>query len=60
MKAKKDRYNILGLGGTSPCVMALSIGQPIHRPPDDDVSAVTYFLVPVTLTIAENLETPFA
>lgn len=58
-KAKK-RFNILGLGGTEPCIIAMSIGQPIHRPPDDDVSAVAYFLVPVTLTLAENLETPFA
>ncbi|MER9680863.1 hypothetical protein NKJ23_16225 [Mesorhizobium sp. M0184] len=57
---KKERFNLLGLGGTGPCVMGLSIGQPVHRPPDDDVSAVAYFLVPVTLTLAENLETPFA
>jgi hypothetical protein len=56
----KARFNVLGLGGTSPCIMAMSIGQPIHRPPDDEVSAVAYFLVPVTLTLAENLETPFA
>lgn len=60
VKAKKDRFNVLGLGSVSPCIMGLTIGQPVHRPPDDEVSAVAYFLVPVTLTLAENLETPFA
>ncbi|TPN04545.1 hypothetical protein [Mesorhizobium sp. B2-1-2] len=61
VKAKQVRdYNLLGLGSKAPCVMAISIGEPVHRPPDDDVSAVAYFLVPVTLTLAENLETPFA
>lgn len=58
--SKTDRYNILGFGHRQPCVMALSVGQPVHRPPDDEVSHVAYFLVPVVLTLAENLETPFA
>ncbi|RWI96437.1 MAG: hypothetical protein EOR22_06670 [Mesorhizobium sp.] len=61
VKAKQVRdYNLLDLGSVAPCVIALSIGEPVHRPPDDDVSTVAYFLVPVTLTLAENLETPFA
>lgn len=60
VKAKKERFNMLGLGSVAPCVMGITIGQPVHRPPDDEVSAVSYFLVPVTLTLAENLETPFA
>lgn len=61
VKGKKVRdYNFLGLGALAPCITAISIGEPVHRPPDDDVSAVAYFLVPVTLTLAENLETPFA
>ena len=60
VEGKKDRYNILGLGHRAPCIMNLSIGQPVHRPPDDDVSATSYFLVGVTLTLGENLETPFA
>ncbi|QPC91447.1 hypothetical protein [Mesorhizobium sp. INR15] len=60
-KAKKVKdYNFLGLGNVGPCVTGISIGEPVHRPPDDEVSAVAYFLVPVTLTLAENLETPFA
>ncbi|UVK46820.1 hypothetical protein BPNPMPFG_002530 [Mesorhizobium sp. AR07] len=60
VKAKKDTHNIFGFGYQAPCVMNLSIGQPVHRPPDDEVSAVAYFLVGVTFTLAENLETPFA
>ena len=58
--AKKDRYNILGLGNKSPCVMALTVGQPVHRPPDDEVSDVAFFLVAVRLTLAENLENPYS
>lgn len=60
VEGKRDKFNVLGLGHRAPCVMSLSIGQPVHRPPDDEVSAVSYFLVGVTLTLAENLETPFA
>ncbi|MER9524087.1 hypothetical protein NKI96_10925 [Mesorhizobium sp. M0292] len=61
VKAKQVKdFKILGLGNVAPCVIGLAIGEPVHRPPDDDVSAVAYFLVPVTLTLAENLETPFA
>lgn len=60
VRAKADSRNILGLGNRAPCVTKLTIGQPIHRPPDDEVSAVAYFLLPVTLMLAENLETPFA
>lgn len=56
----KKQFNILGLGNVQPCITSMSIGQPIHRPPDNDVSAVAYCLIPVVLTLAENLETPFA
>lgn len=60
VRAKKDQRNILGIGNRAPCVLKLTIGQPIHRPPDDEVSVVAYFLLPVTLTLVENLEDPFA
>ncbi|TIU88800.1 MAG: hypothetical protein E5W06_00075 [Mesorhizobium sp.] len=61
VKAKQvNDYNFLGLGNMAPCVQDMLIGEPVHRPPDDEVSAVAYFLVPVTLILAENLETPFA
>ncbi len=56
VKAKEDRFNILGFQGR---VTALGIGQPVHRP-DDEISNVAYFLFGLTLTVTENLETPFA
>lgn len=61
-KAQDDAkdYNFLGLGNHAPCVVDILIGEPVHRPPDDEVSAVAYFLVPVTLILAENIKTPFA
>lgn len=55
VKAKKDRFNILGLG---PKITAISFGQPIHRPGADEVSSNAYFIVGVTLTMVENLECP--
>lgn len=55
VQAKADRFNILGLGGR---VMSLSIGQPVHRPGDDDVSPYAYFIFGVNMTVAENLEAP--
>ncbi len=58
--AKKDRFNLLGLGSKMPCVTDIQIGQPIHRPADDEVSAVAFFLIPIRLTLVENLEAPFA
>jgi len=58
--AKKERFNILGMGSRAPCVSSLSIGQPIHRPADDEISSQAYFLIPIRLMLAENLETPFA
>lgn len=60
VSAKKDRFNMLGLGSKMPCVTDIQIGQPIHRPADDEVSAVAFFLIPVRLTLVENLEAPFA
>lgn len=60
VEAKSNRFDILGLGKVAPCVLTLSVGQPVHRPPDDEVSSVAFFLIPVTLGLAENLETPFA
>ena len=59
VRSKSKRFDILGLGHKSPCVMNIEVGQPAHRPPDDEVSAVAYFLVGVTLTLAENLEAPY-
>lgn len=44
----------------APCVMGLSVGQPVHRPGRDEISEHAYFLVGVTLLLAEDLEDPFA
>lgn len=59
VRSKSKRFDILSLGHKAPCVMNIEIGQPAHRPPDDEVSAVAYFLIGVTLTLAENLEAPY-
>lgn len=59
VRAKAKRFDILGFGHKAPCVINIEIGQPAHRPPDDEVSAVAFFLLGVTLTLAENLEAPY-
>lgn len=60
--AKQSSTGILGLNKAmrAPCVMGMSIGQPVHRPGRDEVSDHAYFLVGVTLMLAEDLEKPFA
>lgn len=57
---KEDRYNILGFGPRSPCVVKMTIGQPIHRPADNEISDVAYCFVPLSLILVENLEQSFA
>ena len=59
VQGKSNKYDILGFGHKAPCVTGLSIGQPVHRPGGDEVSDVAYFLVGVTLTLAEILDQPF-
>ncbi|MGA1831676.1 hypothetical protein [Rhizobium wenxiniae] len=58
--AAKTRGNVLGLGRVMPSITAMSIGQPKHRTPPGSGSDVTHFAIPITLTLAENLEAPFA
>ena len=62
VEAKQSPEGILSLNKQmrAPCVMAMSIGQPVHRPGRDEISDHAYFLVGVTLLLAEDLETPFA
>lgn len=63
VKGKTDsayKNNILGLGGSMPCVTGLKIGQTIARPKDGDVSDVAFFFLTITLTLVEDLENPFA
>lgn len=59
-KQKKDKYNILGLGNSSPCVYALKMDHPVIRPADGEISSVAFFFLNVTLTLVEDLENPFA
>lgn len=60
--AKQASSGILGLNKAmrAPCVMTMSLGQPVHRPGRDEVSDHAYFLVGVTFILAEDLENPFA
>lgn len=50
--------NILGLGYKKPAVEQLHIGAPVIRPPDD-ISATTYFWLPVRLRLVEDSSNAF-
>lgn len=52
--------NILGLGYSMPCVTKLAIGSPIVRPADGVNSDKAFFWFTLTLTLAEDVEQPFA
>lgn len=55
----RERQSILNLGRYAPCISALTIGQPVHRPGGDEVSAQSYMVVGVKFALIENLERPF-
>lgn len=55
---QSDDY--LGLGGKEPCVTDIEIGQPVCRPADGRTSSVAFFYLPVTLTLVEDRQDPFA
>lgn len=57
-EAKADIRNILGLGSKKPMVEQLHIGAPVIRPPDD-ISATTYFWLPVRLRLVEDTANAF-
>lgn len=52
--------DILGLGGIMPCVTKLAIGSPVVRPADGVNSSQAFFWFTLTLTLAEDMEKPFA
>lgn len=54
---KRRSGNLFGMG---PRVMSITFGSPVHRPPDNEVSEVAYFLVSVTIRFVEDLANPFA
>lgn len=41
-------------------VIDLRIGAPVHRPPDAEISSKAYLWLPITIVMAENLESPYA
>jgi hypothetical protein len=57
-EAASATRNILGLGYKKPAVEQLHIGAPIIRPPDD-ISATTYFWLPVRLRLVEDTSNAF-
>ncbi len=59
VKAKKEKYNILGLGSKMPCVTKLTIGQPVVRPADGVIADVAFCYIMLTLTLVEDLEKPY-
>jgi len=59
-KARKEKRDLFGLGNVAPCVTDLRFGTPVVRPADDEVSTVAFAHLGLTLTLAEELENPFA
>lgn len=55
-----DSTGIFGMGQHVPCVTEIVIGSPVCRPADGQNSDVAFFWLSVTLTLAEDLEKPFA
>lgn len=58
--ARAQRYSILGLGEKMPCVVDLKMDHPVVRPPDGEISSVSFFFLTVTLTLVEDMQNPFA
>lgn len=56
--AQRMRYNFLGLGGDEPCVLDLSISDPVIRPPDGEISSVAFFYLTVRLQMVGDMKTP--
>lgn len=56
----KRPHDILGLGYRMPAVTKLAIGKPVVRPADGVNSDQAFFWLTLTLTLAEDVEKPFA
>ena len=59
-KTGANVYNILGLGGKMPCVGEMEIGAATPLVPEQNDSTVASFVRNLTLSLVENIETPFA
>ena len=57
---KGNRRDLLGLGDLAPCVTDMRLGAPAVRPADDEMSTVAFAFLGLTLTLAEDLDNPFA
>lgn len=55
---KEKRHDLFGLGPKKPCVEDMQIGDPIVRPADE-ISDRSYFWIPLTLKLVEDLKNPF-
>lgn len=55
---KEQPHDLLGLGHKKPMVEAVTIGDPIVRPADE-FSDRSYFWIPLTLKLVEDLKNPF-
>jgi hypothetical protein len=57
IEKKRNRdFDILGMGDD---VINLTLGVGVTRPPDD-ISSKAYFWLPIRLTVAEDLDNPYA
>lgn len=59
VEANPDSRDLLGEGHGIPCVRKLTLGSPVVRPPESGLSDVAFFLLPITLSVAEDLTKPF-
>ncbi len=59
-RARQAKRDLLGQGDVAPCITDLKFGAPSVRPADDEVSTVAFAHLGLTLTLAEELENPFA
>lgn len=57
--ARADRKNVLGFGYKAPGVIDIYMGTGVVRPPDNEISATTYFWLPVELCLAEDESNAF-
>ena len=56
IERRRTDYNFLGMSGK---VDSITIGQPVVRPADEDVSAKAYFYLSLTLGIVEDAADPY-
>lgn len=58
-EVKSEKMNILGFGCKLPCVTNMTIGVPVVRPADNEVSSTAFFYLSLSLQLVEDSEKPF-